>query len=95
MSLFCASGKLQLLKVSDGHFITKSYFLLENGKSSISRQSLAGPLAGFSLRCGSCPPDAVTRLSFQTESLRTLVFLADRVLSVVRIDFESTGVTQV
>ena len=91
----CTSGKLQLLKVSDGQLKTKSYSFLENGRSDTSSQALTGPLAGFSLRCGVCPLHAVTRLSLQTQSLRALAVLSDRALSVVHTVNDSTIVTQV
>ncbi|CAI8013715.1 hypothetical protein GBAR_LOCUS8659 [Geodia barretti] len=78
-------GKLLLFRVFAGQLITGVYPLPPSEPREFT-QSLAGPLAGVSLRCGSCPHDAVTRLSFQTESLRTLVILSDRVLSVVTIN---------
>ena len=78
-------GKLLLFRVFAGQLITGVYPLPPSEPREFT-QSLAGPLAGVSLRCGSCPHDAVTRLSFQTESLRALVILSDRVLSVVTIN---------
>ena len=72
----------------DGKLITGVYPLPPTGAREFSLP-LTGPLAGFSLRCGVCPPHAVTRLSLQTQSLRALMVLSDRVLSVVHINKSS------
>ena len=90
------TGTLLLLRVFDGKLITGVYPIPPIDGGSELEQSLSGSLAGLSLRCGSCPPGALTRLSFQIEPLRALVVvLADHTLSVIHIGNESTTVTQV
>ena len=88
-------GKLQLLRVSDEKLITESYLFPEFHYDGLSEQPLAGPLSEFSLTCQSCPPGAVTRLSYKTESAVVTAVLGDHVLSVIRMDNASPEVAQV
>ena len=93
---FCLPGEVQFLRVSGGKFKTEIYPIPPTDGGSELEQSLSGSLAGLSLRCGSCPPGALTRLSFQIGPLRALVVvLADHTLSVIHIGNEFTTVTQV
>ena len=86
------SGSILLLSASGRTLITERYYVPPAGSESPQHQEPRGSLAAL---CGSCPPGAVTALSFQAESLRAVVILADHTLSVVVADQTSTEVSQV
>jgi hypothetical protein len=93
-STFGLEGRLLLQRVFDGKLVTESIFFPPSHEGYVSEQRLQGPLAGLSLTCGSCPPDSLTRLAFQTETGRALVVLADEAVSVIQMK-EKAEVTQV
>ena len=97
MTCFLNTGKLLLFRVFDGKLITRVYPLPPNdAEDKEYKQQLDMSLAGLSLRCGSCPPGAVTRLSLPAESAATAVLvLSDHSLAVISVQETSANAIQV
>ena len=97
MTCFLNAEKLLLFRVFDGKLITKFYPLPPNdGEDKEYKQQLDMSLAGLSLRCGSCPPGAVTSLSIPDESApATVLVLSDHSLAVIFIQETSANAIQV
>ena len=97
MTCFLNAGKLLLFRVFDGKLITRVYPLPPNdAEDKEYKQQLDMSLAGLSLRCGSCPPEAVTSLSLPAESAAAAVLvLSDHSLAVISVQETSANAIQV